>query len=127
MNQSKKASIFSELIKQCPLCHQSIKGHSIARISSIILSEENQDQIAYLKELIFNHRWAEVALIQEYRNDADMKQYYTLNCPEKRMVLLEFIFNYEIWSDDYLNSIINLQPEDKTELEKLPNISWKSL
>ncbi|MFM5891298.1 MAG: hypothetical protein ACKOQS_23915 [Dolichospermum sp.] len=124
MNESRKAALFHQLIGQCPLCHHPVSGHSISLLSSVVLNTGNQERIGELERLISNRQWSDIAKIKEGCQNSDMKQYYILACPLKGMTLLAFIFTYELWSDDWLDAVIQILPEDFIKLENIINSAW---
>ena len=127
-SNQKKAVVFKQLITKCPLCQKSVKGHSIALLASVILPiEESGRRANQVNQLISNRQWTEVARIKEGRQDADMLQYHLLRCPDRGMVLLNFVFTFELWSDDWLDSFVILQYEDILELDRLVDEEWLGL
>jgi hypothetical protein len=127
MNESKKATLFRQLIGQCPLCSKAVDGHSIFLLSSVILDTVNQEKINHLEKLVSDRLWSDASNMREGCQNADMKQYYVLVCPQKGMVLLTFMFTYELWSDDWLDSVIQILPEDFIKLENIINSAWLAL
>ncbi len=127
MNESRKAALFHQLIGQCPLCNQAVNGHSISLLSSVVLNTGNQEKISDLESLISSRQWSDIANIKEGCQNSDMKQYYILTCPLKGMTLLTFVFTYELWSDDWLDEVIQILPEDFIELENIINSAWLAL
>lgn len=127
MNESRKAALFRQLIGQCPLCNQPVNGHSISLLSSVVLNRGNQEKISNLERLISNRQWSDIGNIKEGCQNSDMKQYYILICPFNGMTLLAFVFTYELWSDDWLDAVIQILPEDFIKLENIINSAWLAL
>ena len=126
ISNADRATVFKELISKCPICNQAPDSHFIALLSSIVL-DNNILKEDNLEKLISNKKWEDASKIKQGSQNADMRQYHLLKCPERGISLLRFKFTYELWSNDILESCQVLSTSDAIVLNTLMLDFWDLL
>jgi len=104
------SEMMRRLFVSCPACESDLVGHSWWKLASVILGENDEDE---LENLVKQRKWMEAQQIHQWSGNRDEREFYVLRCPRRdSLSLVSVISLADIWLDDHVERTEVLDEND---------------
>ena len=119
--------ILRALYGPCALCGETLRGHELAFLASVIVTESGESE-ATLRSVIAAQDWQRAATFQEWRGDADELEYRLIRCPwSRQLTILEIRAFTALDFDDIVLSRTVLSNDASLALQEQTSVAWEKL